>query len=278
MRAFRAALDFGGYVRSHHAGATTPERPPGLDLEAARRQLHAAGAKVTEREGKAVLAAYAFPVTRERLAASADEAVAYAREIGGPAALKIDSPDIAHKTEAGAIRLNVTGDEQARIAYEEVVNAARRYAPTAKLNGVLVQEMVPAGVEMMLGVVADPVFGPIVAAGLGGIYVEVLKDVAYRAAPVTTHQAAEMLGELRSAKILDGVRGMPARDREALIDLIVRLSWFAHDFQGEIAELDLNPVIVLERGTGARIVDALIVRKGNSIDAKDTKDTKEERE
>ena len=264
MRAFRAALDFGGYVRAHHAGATAPERPPGLDLEAARRRLHAAGAKLTEREGKAVLAAYAFPVTRERLATSADEAAAHAQGIGAPVALKIDSPDIAHKTEAGAIRLNVIGDGQVRNAYEEVMRAARRYAPAARLNGVLVQEMAPAGVEMMLGIVADPVFGPIVAVGLGGIYVEVLKDVAYRAAPVTPHQAVEMLGELRSAKILDGVRGMPARDREALIDLIVRLSWLAHDFREEIAELDLNPVIVLERGAGTRIVDTLIVRTARS--------------
>lgn len=121
--------------------------------------------------------------------------------------------------------------------------------------------MAPAGIEMMLGVVADPVFGPIVAVGLGGVYVEVLKDVAYRAAPVTPRQAAEMVSELRSVRILDGVRGMPPRDRELLIDMIVRLSWLAHDFRGEIAELDLNPVIVLERGAGARVVDALIVRE-----------------
>jgi acetate---CoA ligase (ADP-forming) len=260
MRAFRAALDFGGHLKACRSGATTPARPPGIEHEAARRRLQAAGAKLTEREAKAVLAAYSFPVTREHLATSADEAAALAREIGAPVALKIDSPDIAHKTEAGAIRLNVAGDDQVRNAYAEVISAAGRHAPAARLNGVLVQEMAPAGVEMMLGVVADPVFGPIVAVGLGGIYVEVLKDVAYRAAPVTAHQAAEMLGELRSAKILDSVRGMPARDREALIDLIARLSWFAHDFRGEIAELDLNPVIVLERGAGARVVDALIVR------------------
>jgi acetyltransferase len=140
------------------------------------------------------------------------------------------------------------------------VRASQQYAPHAKLNGVLIQEMAPAGVEMMLGVVADPVFGPVVAVGLGGIYVEVLKDVAYRAAPVTPRQAADMVNELRSAKILGGVRGMPPRDRERLTDLIVRLSWFAHDFRQEVAELDMNPVIVLERGAGARVVDALIVR------------------
>jgi acetyltransferase len=187
--------------------------------------------------------------------------VAHARAIGGTVALKIDSPDIAHKTEAGAIRLGVAGDDAVRKAFGEIMDAARRHAPQARLNGVLVQEMAPAGVEMMLGVVGDPVFGPIVAAGLGGIYVEVLKDIAYRAAPVALREAAAMVGELRGASILDGVRGMAPRDREAYLDLIVRLSWFAHDFRDEIGELDLNPVIVLERGAGARIVDALIVRR-----------------
>ncbi len=261
MRAFRAAIDFGEYVKAHKSGATNPERPPGLDREAAAARLKAAGSKLTEREAKALLAEYGFPVTNERLATSADEAAAHARVIGGPVALKIDSPDIAHKTEAGAIRLGVEGDDRVRAAFSEVMSAARLYAPQAALNGVLVQAMAPKGVELMLGVVGDPVFGPIVAVGLGGIYVEVLKDVAYRAAPVTSRQAAEMVGELRSTKLLDGVRGMAPRDKETLIDLIVRLSWFAHDFRDDVAELDLNPVTVLERGAGARIVDALVVRR-----------------
>jgi acetyltransferase len=206
-------------------------------------------------------------VTQERLATSPDEAAAHAREIGVPVALKIDSPDIAHKTEAGAIRLGIEGDDPVRGAYSEVMSAARRHAPQATLNGVLVQEMAPAGVEMMLGVVSDPVFGPVVAVGLGGIYVEVLKDVAYRAAPVTPRQAADMVSELRSAKLLDGARGMAARDREVVIDLIVRLSWFAHDFREEITEIDVNPLIVLERGAGTRVVDALIVRAADRRDS-----------
>jgi acetyltransferase len=260
MRAFRAAVDFGEYVQAHKSGATNPDRPAGLDRQAAAGMLKAAGSRLTEREAKAVLAAYGFPVAHERLATSPEEAAASAREIGGPVALKIDSPDIAHKTEAGAIRLGITGDNPVRAAFSEVMSAARLHAPQATLNGVLVQAMAPKGVEMMLGVIGDPVFGPVVAVGLGGIYVEVLKDVAYRAAPVTALQAAEMISELRSAKLLDGVRGMAPRDKEALIDLIVRLSWFAHDFREDIAELDLNPVIVLERGAGARIVDALVVR------------------
>ncbi|HKA44573.1 MAG TPA: acetate--CoA ligase family protein [Burkholderiales bacterium] len=262
MRAFRAAIDFGEYVKAHKSGATNPERPAGLDRQAAATRLKAAGVKLTEREAKAVLALYGFPTAQERLATGPDEAAAHARLIGGPVALKIDSPDIAHKTDAGALRLNVEGDDAVRGAYKDVMSAARRYAPHAVLNGVLVQAMAPKGVEMMLGIVSDPVFGSVVAVGLGGIYVEVLKDVAYRSAPVTQRQAKQMVGELRSARILEGARGLAPRDSEALIDLIVRLSWFAHDFRNDVAELDLNPVIVLERGAGARVVDALIVRSG----------------
>jgi acetyltransferase len=264
MRAFRAAYDFGVYLRGHRSGATTLQRPQGMDRERAAAMLERAGERLTEREAKAVLAAYGLPVTREHLAPNAGEALARAREIGAPVALKIDSPDIAHKTEAGAIRLGVSGDDAIRSAFDDVLAAARRYAPEAKVNGVLVQEMAPRGVELIVGAVRDPIFGSVVMVGLGGIYVEVLKDVAYRAAPVTAIQAGEMLRELRSAKLLDGVRGMAPRDTEALVDLIVRLSWFAHDFSDDVAEIDLNPVVVQERGAGAPVVDALLVRRHKS--------------
>jgi acyl-CoA synthetase (NDP forming) len=260
MRALRAAVDFGEHVQTYKAGRARPERPPGLDFHAASAVLRRCAGNLSEREAKQALASYGFPVTREKLASTAEQAVAHARDIGGPVALKIDSPHIPHKTEAGAIRLAVEGEQSVRKAYAQVIEAARRYAPDARINGVLVQEMVRPGIEMMLGVIRDPVFGPIVAVGLGGIHVEVLKDVAYRAAPVTTVQATDMLNELRGAKLLDGVRGTPARDRTAVIDLIVRLSWFAHDFRDDVRELDVNPLVVFEDGAGARIVDALIVR------------------
>jgi acetate---CoA ligase (ADP-forming) len=264
LRALRAAMDFGEHVRLSATATLRPERPAGLAADAAAAKLAACGERLTEREAKAVLGAYGFPIMPERLASTVDEAAAYAREIGGCVALKIDTPDIAHKTEAGAVRLNVRGDEAVRDAFVEVLDSARRYAPDAQLNGVLVQEMASRGIELMLGVVRDPVFGPIVAVGLGGIHVEVLKDIAYRVAPVSRHHAREMLNELRSVKLLDGVRGMLPRDKEAVLDLIVSLSWFAHDLRDEIAELDVNPLIVLERGAGARVVDALIVRAGKN--------------
>lgn len=260
MRAVGAAADFGAYVDAQRSGRTTPQRPSGIDFDAASATLRACGAKLTEREAKAVLACYGLQVTRERLASTRSEAITSAQAIDGAVALKIDSPDIAHKTEAGAIRLNVLGADAVGTAYDEVLAAARAYAPHARLNGVLVQEMAPPGIELMLGVLRDPVFGAVVAVGLGGIYVEVLRDIAYRLAPVTPQEALKMLGELRSAKLFEGIRGMPRRDKAAVIDAIVRLSWFAHDFRADIVELDINPLVVLQEGGGVRVVDALIVR------------------
>jgi acetyltransferase len=260
LRAVRAAADFGAWVERAKSGAAVPARPAGVGPGAARERLKSAGARLTEREAKSVLAAYGFAVTREQLAGSADDAVAAARALGGRVAVKIDSPDIQHKTEAGAIRLGVEGDDAVRQAYADVVAAARRFAPGAAINGVLVQEMVAPGLEMMLGIVRDAVFGPVVAAGLGGIHVEVLRDIRYRIAPVAPDEALAMLHELKGYKLLEGVRGAAPRDVDALAAAIVRLSWFAHDFGDAVAELDINPLVVFERGRGASVVDALIVR------------------
>ncbi len=260
MRALRAAVDFGELVSSTRAGSNTPVRPAGAELTAVRARLRDAGSRLTERETKQVLASYGFAVTRERLATNGAQAAAHARELGVPVALKIDSADIQHKTEARAVLLDLQGDAAIASGYASVIDAATRYAPDARINGVLVQEMVPHGIEMMLGIVMDPVFGPVIAAGLGGIHVEVLRDVAYRVAPVTQRQAQDMLGELRGYQLLEGVRGMAPRDIGSVVEAIVRLSWFAHDLRDAIAELDINPLVVLGRGEGTRIVDALIVR------------------
>jgi len=140
--------------------------------------------------------------------------------------------------------------------------SALRYKPDAKIAGVLVQEMVPRGTEMMLGIVHDPVFGPLIAVGFGGIYVEVMRDITFRVPPVDTRTAREMLGELRGYKILEGVRGMPPADIEALADCIVRLSWLACDHGATIRELDVNPLMVLAKGV--KVVDALLVTGRNA--------------
>lgn len=259
LAAVRAAMDYREFLDRFRRQASYP-RPAGIDAAAARAYLTEAGhATLTERASKAVLRCYGLPVTAERLARSADEALAHARAIGTPVALKIESPQIAHKTEAGAVRLNLSNEAEIRCAYEEVVAAARRYNAGGTINGVLVQRMAPRGIEMMLGVATDPIFGPVVAVALGGVYVEVLRDVAYRVAPVDAAQASAMLRELRAYKLLEGVRGQPARDVETLVDCIVRLSWLAHDLRDVIADIDVNPLVVLERGVLA--VDALIVRR-----------------
>jgi len=257
LRYVRTAIGYREFLEARHTQPAL-RRPQGVDVEVVTDVLAASpGRALSEREAKNLLAAYGMPVTSERLAASADEAMLHARAINGPVALKVESADIAHKTEAGAIRLGLTSEAEVRQAYAQVLAAAHHYRPDARIAGVLVQEMVPRGVEMMLGIVRDPVFGPLVAVGFGGIYVEVLRDITYRVPPVNAPTAHEMLAELRGYKILEGVRGMPPADIDALVDCIVRLSWLARDHGDAILELDVNPLTVLAKG--AKVVDALLV-------------------
>jgi acyl-CoA synthetase (NDP forming) len=257
LRYVRTAIAYREFLEARSAQPPL-QRPQGTDRAAVGTALTAFGERtLSEREAKGLLAKYGLPVPRELLATSTDEAVAHARAINGTVALKIESEQIAHKTEAGAIRLDVSGEAAVRQAYEEVRTAALHYKPDANIAGVLVQEMVPQGVEMMLGIVRDPVFGPLIAVGFGGIYVEVLRDISFRVPPVDVPAAREMLAELRAYKILEGVRGMAPADMDALVDCIVRLSWLAHDHGAAIRELDVNPLTVLPKG--AKVVDALLV-------------------
>lgn len=262
LKSVRAAMTYGEFLRNFKKASAQPAtRPQGIDAERARKLLAAGGAALTERASKEVLAAYGLNVTREQLAKTALDAMRIAAEVGGAVALKIESADIPHKTEAGAIRLNVSGDDAVSRAFDDVMAAARQYKPNAKLDGVLVQEMAPAGVEVMLGLASDPTFGMVIVAALGGIHVEVLRDVAYRIPPLTHDGAHAMLRELRAYPIFGGVRGAGPRDLDALCDTIVRLSWLAHDHADTVAEIDINPLAVLEQGAGVRVVDALIIRK-----------------
>ena len=256
-KAVRLAADWAAHLARRARPA--PARPAGFDADAARALLAAAGGPLAEHRSKDLLAACGIEVPRERLAATAAEAIAAAREFGGPVALKIQSADIPHKTEAGGVRLGVSGDEAVRAAFDDVLAAAHAFAPAARIDGVLVQPMAPPAPEMIAGILHDPSFGPVVAFGLGGIHVEILKDVAFLLPPFDADAAREALLGLRSIALLQGARGAPAADLDAFADLLVRVGWMAADLGDAIAEVDLNPVRVLPRGQGVRILDALVV-------------------
>jgi len=231
----------------------------GAARRAAELLARAPNDTLTEREGKEVLALYGVPVVRDILARSVDEAVAAAKECGMPVVLKVESPDIPHKTEAGVIRLNVRTEADVRSAYDAVMRNAQAVQPAPRINGVLVQPMVPQGVEVMVGARVDAQFGPMVVAGLGGVFVELLKDTAVRLAPVHRREARRMLGELKAQRALQGFRGSQPVDLDALADVVARISEFASDQRERLSELDVNPLIC----AGDRIlaVDALIVVK-----------------
>ncbi|MFE4533628.1 acetate--CoA ligase family protein [Streptomyces scopuliridis] len=212
---------------------------------------------LTAPEGKTITDAYAIPTPAEGLAECADEAVALADRIGFPVALKIVSPQITHKTEAGGVRTGLRSTAEVRGAFTGIVSNARAYDPQARILGVQVQQMVPSGTEVLVGTVTDPTFGPIVAFGLGGVLVEVLKDVTFRLAPASRDDALSMLDGIRAAEILRGVRGGAAVDRDALADLVVKVSRLAADFP-EIAEVDLNPVFASASGVMAADVRILL--------------------
>jgi len=257
LKAVRRIMDHGEWRRRQ--GEAPAVRPPGTDAAAARRLLAQATGALSEHQSKALLACYGLPLTREYLARTEDEAVRCAARLGGPAVLKVQSADIPHKTEADAIRIGMQGDAAVAAAYRDVLQAATRYCPQARIDGVLVQEMIVGARELLLGVSQDATFGPVLAIGLGGIHVEVFKDVVFRLAPLSPAEARRAIMELRSAALLGEVRGQPAADIDALVDCVVRVSWLAADLRDGLAELDINPLCVLPDGQGVRVVDALAV-------------------
>ncbi|MGW8183740.1 MAG: acetate--CoA ligase family protein, partial [Burkholderiales bacterium] len=247
VRCGRALAALSGYAEAlrRHAAARD-EKPLELSVESARAALSGATADVGEHAAKQLLASYGIAVTREELAASREDALAAARRIGYPVALKVQSPDIPHKTEAGAVKLGVASAAELPAAYDEVLANARAYKPGARIDGVLVSEMAERGLEAILGAVNDPLFGPAVMFGLGGIFAEVLKDVSFRLAPLTPAEARRMIEEIKGYPVLAGARGRALADVDALAEALVRLSAAAVDLGERFAELDLNPVFVYD--------------------------------
>ncbi len=252
----------GGWLERAHvlAGPRPRDRRAGptANAAAATRLLDAAGERLSEREAKAVLAAYGVPVASDHVVQSVDAAVAAADAVGYPVVLKIESADIPHKTEAGVVRLRLADADAVRQAYAEIVAAADRIVPRPAVAGVLVQPMIAAGLELVVGAQRDPTFGPLVVVGLGGIMVELLRDSAADLAPVSLEQAHAMLRRLKGWPLLAGFRGDARVDVERVAAIIVAVSELAADHVDEIVEIDVNPVIC---GPGRAIaVDALIVR------------------
>jgi acetate---CoA ligase (ADP-forming) len=234
---------------------------------AAQAALAASGTILCEWEARRALAGYGIGDRNGgKLARSAEEAEAAASALGLPVALKVQSPDIPHKTEAGVVLLGLAGSDDVRAGYVRVLAAAQRHAPDARILGVLVQPMAPPGREVILGISNDAQWGPLLMVGLGGIFVEVLADTALAPVPLDHDQARALIAGLKGARLLGGYRGAPPADLDALAALMVDLSRFAHDHADAIAEIDLNPVLVHPRGVS--VVDALIVRRGASAGTK----------
>jgi 4-hydroxybutyrate---CoA ligase (ADP-forming) len=215
-------------------------------------------ANLLEEEGYEVLQAYGFPTPQSILCTTEQEGIDAARKIGYPLVMKIVSPDIIHKSDAGGVKVGVKTDDELKSAFRTITENALKYKSDAKIKGVLVQEMVKSAKETILGASQDPTFGPVIMFGLGGIYVEVLKDVVFRVAPIHEQEAINMVESIKTIKLLKGVRGEKPSDLKAIADSLQRLSQLVVDFQ-EIKEFDINPLLVLEEGKGARVVDARII-------------------
>ncbi len=216
---------------------------------------------LVEFEAKEILKVYGLPVPEEKLAKTLDEALQYAQEIGYPVVLKLMSPQILHKSDAKVVLLNIKTPEELKQKWEEIHENARRYRPDAEILGVLVAPMLKVGKEIIIGVTEDPQFGHALMFGLGGIFVEVLKDVTFRIIPIEEKDAWKMLREIKSYPILAGARGEPPADMKAIVDLMLKVSRLIDDLRDYIKEMDLNPVFVYPEGEGAVIVDARIILK-----------------
>jgi len=258
-RAFRAMADY----REILARPSPEYEHFEVDKQAVRKLLDRVRdegrVSIGDAEAREIMTAYGLRIPESEIAKDADQAVEIAAKIGYPVVLKIASPDILHKTDVGGVKVGLANAEDVRDAYELMVYRAQRYVPEARIWGCLVQEMVQAdGLEVLVGMNRDPQFGPLVTFGLGGIYVETLKDVTFRLAPFSRQEAEQMLSEIRARALLDGVRGKPPVDKDAIVETLLRIGQLVQDFP-EIAELDINPLVVFRRDQGAIAIDMRLV-------------------
>jgi len=257
IRALKAMLRFADWIKTPEGNIAKFD----VDKEKASKVFdkvkEEGRTNLLEEEGLEILSAYGFPLPKSILAKTEDEAVEAANNIGYPTVMKIASPQIVHKSDAGGVKVNLSSDEEVRDAFKVIVDNAKKYDDKAEIKGVLIVEMVKGGKEMIIGSKLEPGFGPVVMLGMGGIYVEILKDVTFRLAPFTDQEANDMISSIKTKKLLEGVRGEKPSDVEKLSECIQRLSQLVTDFR-EIKELDMNPVLVMEKGEGCKILDVRI--------------------
>lgn len=223
-------------------------------IESAKKE----GRKILmEHESKSILEAYGVSCSKTILAKDNEGALKAAKGVGYPVVMKVASPDVVHKTDAGCVRLGVSSDVEVQQAFADIIKNAKTFKADVDLRGVVVQEEAKKGTEVIVGMLKDKTFGPALMFGLGGIFVEVLKDVSFRVVPLDQHDAESMIREIRGYRVLKGVRGAPPSDEGAVVDILISCSKLAHDFESKIVEMDVNPILVYPQG--AKAVDARIV-------------------
>src|ERR671916_554694 len=260
IRTLKAMYHFKKWIKEFSNNRTTMQFPKGTaKVKSIFENVRNNGRNnLLEEEGYEVLEAYGFPTPKSILCTTEQECINAAGQIGYPLVMKIVSPDIIHKSDAGGVKVGIKTDDELRNSFNTITENALKYKSDAKIKGVLVQEMVKSAKATILGASQDPTFGPVIMFGLGGIYVEVLKDVVFRVASIHEQEAINMVESIKTLKLLKGVRGEKPSDLKAIADSLQRLSQLVVDFQ-EIKEFDINPLLVLEEGKGARVVDARII-------------------
>jgi acyl-CoA synthetase (NDP forming) len=256
VTAVKAYFDYGEFASRYRSPFTTVPKDPSPAANRVRPMLQP-GSALSEYSSKQVLAAYGIPITEDVLAQTRDEATKAAAALAAPAVLKVCSPDLLHKSDLGLVRIGLRTPAEVETAYDELLTTVREADPSARVEGVLISPLVPVGVEAVIGVSTDPLFGPVVMVGIGGVHVEVLGDVTHRVPPFDAAEARRMLGELRAAKLFAGVRGQPPVDTEAIVDVLMKVQRLALDFADTVSELDINPLAI--GPTGAVALDALVV-------------------
>jgi len=209
-----------------------------------------------ETEAKELLREYGIPVPDFKLIKSEEEITGLAKEINFPIVMKIVSPDIIHKTDAGGVKVGIKDEKEAKTAYQDIIYKVKKYKKEAKISGVIAYPMVPQGTEIIIGMMKDPHFGPVIMFGLGGIFVEILKDISFRILPIEERDAREMITETKGYEILKGARGKPPRDIRAIEEVLMKVSKLTIG-NPEISEIDLNPVFVFKKGL--QVVDARMI-------------------